>query len=132
MVICDGKTIWTFMPASNEVQVNSLDNKDESMTPSKLLSNYNTNFKSKILTDKNTDPSSVKIELVPNTVKNFNRAVLVIDKAKLQVKAFMINDKNGNIFTYTITRFLTDTPVGANDFTFDAKKFPGVEVIDMR
>ena len=132
VVICDGKTIWTFMPASNEVQVNSLDNKDESMTPSKLLSNYNTNFKSKILTDKNTDPSSVKIELVPNTVKNFNRAVLVIDKAKLQVKAFMINDKNGNIFTYTITRFLTDTPVGANDFTFDAKKFPGVEVIDMR
>ncbi|MEI6887798.1 MAG: LolA family protein [Bacteroidales bacterium] len=131
-VICDGKTIWTFMPETNEVQVNSLDNKDESMTPSKLLSNYNTNFKSKLLTDKNTDPGTVKIELVPNTVKNFTRAILAVDKAKLQVKSFMIFDKNGNIFTYTITRFQTDLPVGASDFTFDAKKFPGVEVIDMR
>ncbi|MCX6240552.1 MAG: outer membrane lipoprotein carrier protein LolA [Bacteroidetes bacterium] len=131
-VICDGKTIWTFMPETNEVQVNSLDNKDEALTPSKLLSNYNTNFKSKLLNDKNTNPGTVKIELVPNTIKNYNRAVLSVDKSKLQVKSFVIYDKNGNIFTYTITRFQTDMPLGAADFTFDAKKFPGVEVIDMR
>lgn len=131
-VICDGKTIWTYMPESNEVQVNSLDNKDEALTPSKLLSNYNTNFKSKIITDKNADLNLVKIELVPNTVKNFNRAVITVDKSKFQVKSFTIYDKNGNIFTYTITRFLTDLPVTAADFTFDSKKFPGVEVIDMR
>jgi outer membrane lipoprotein-sorting protein len=131
-VICDGKTIWTFMPESNEVQVNSLDNKDEALTPSKLLSNYNTNFKSKILNDKSADPSTVKIELVPNVIKNYNRAVLTVDKAKLQVRSFVIYDKSGNIFTYTITRFQTDLPVTPSDFTFDAKKFPGVEVIDMR
>ncbi len=131
-VICDGKTIWTFMPESNEVQVNSLDNKDEALTPSKLLSNYNTNFKSKILNEKNSDPGTIKIELVPNTIKNYNRAVLSVDKAKLQVKSFMICDKSGNIFTYTITRFQTDIPVSASDFSFDPKKFPGVEVIDMR
>lgn len=131
-VICDGKTIWTFMPESNEVQVNSLDNKDEALTPSKLLSNYNTNFKSKILNDKNSDPNTIKIELVPNTIKNYNRAILAVDKAKLQVKSFMIYDKSGNIFTYTITRFQTDLPVNASDFSFDPKKFPGVEVIDMR
>jgi len=131
-VICDGKTIWTFMPESNEVQVNSLDNKDEALTPSKLLSNYNTNFKSKILTDKNADPRTVRIELIPNTVKNYNRTILIVDKAKLQVKSFVIYDKSGNIFTYTITRFQTDLPVSPADFTFDSKKFPGVEVIDMR
>ena len=131
-VICDGKTIWTFMPESNEVQVNSLDNKDEALTPSKLLSNYNTNFKSKILNDKNSDPNTIRIELVPNTIKNYNRAILAVDKAKLQVKSFMIYDKSGNIFTYTITRFQTDLPVNASDFSFDPKKFPGVEVIDMR
>ncbi len=131
-VICDGKTIWTFMPESNEVQVNSLDNKDEALTPSKLLSNYNTNFKSKILNEKNADPSNVKIELVPNVIKNYNRAVLTVEKVKLQVRSFVIYDKSGNIFTYTITRFQTDLPVNPSDFTFDAKKFPGVEVIDMR
>jgi outer membrane lipoprotein-sorting protein len=131
-VICDGKTIWTFMPETNEVQINTPDNKDEAMTPSKLLSNYNTNFKSKILTDKNADPETVKIELVPNTIKTYNRAVLSVDKSKLQVRSFVIYDKSGNIFTYTITRFQTDLPVNPADFTFDTKKFPGVEVIDMR
>jgi outer membrane lipoprotein carrier protein len=131
-VICDGKTIWTFMPESNEVQVNSLDNKDEALTPSKLLTNYNTNFKSKILNEKNNDPGTIKIELVPNTIKNYNRAILAVDKAKMQVKSFMIYDKSGNTFTYTITRFQTDIPVNASDFSFDPKKFPGVEVIDMR
>lgn len=131
-VICDGKTIWTFMPESNEVQINSLDNKDEALTPSKLLSNYNTNFKSKILNEKSSDPNTIKIELVPNTIKNYNRAILAVDKSKLQVKSFMIYDKSGNIFTYTITRFQTDIPVNASDFSFDPKKFPGVEVIDMR
>lgn len=131
-VICDGKTIWTYMPETNEVQVNSLDNKDEALTPSKLLSNYNTNFKSKLLSDKSSDPNTIKIELVPNTVKNYNRAILAVDKTKMQVKSFVIYDKSGNVFTYTITRFQTDLPVSASDFSFDPKKFPGVEVIDMR
>jgi len=131
-VICDGKTIWTYMPETNEVQVNSLDNKDEALTPSKLLSNYNTNFKSKLLNEKSSDPNTIKIELVPNTVKNYNRAILAVDKTKMQVKSFVIYDKSGNVFTYTITRFQTDLAVSAADFSFDPKKFPGVEVIDMR
>ncbi|MCX6243264.1 MAG: outer membrane lipoprotein carrier protein LolA [Bacteroidetes bacterium] len=132
-VICDGKTIWTYIKESNEVQVNELDNKDESLTPSKLLSSYNANYKSKILKDKSpADPNETTIELIPNVIKNFNKAVLVVDKVKKQVKSFSLYDKNGNIFTYKITKYQTDLPVTASDFTFDKTKFPGVEVIDMR
>ena len=132
-VICDGKTIWTFMPETNEVQVNSLDAKDEALTPSKLLSNYNTNFKSKLISDKsNTDPNCTVVELIPNSPKNYTRAVLAVDKTRLQIKYFMIYDKNGNIFTYTITRFQTNVQINPGDFTFDPKKYPGIEVIDMR
>ncbi|MEI7896062.1 MAG: outer membrane lipoprotein carrier protein LolA [bacterium] len=129
-VICDGKTIWTYIKESNEVQVNALENKDDAMTPSKLLTSYNSNYKSKII--KSSDPSTETIELIPNTSKNFTKAILGIDKAKKQVKSFTLYDKSGNTFTYTIKTYLTDTPVTDADFTFDAKKFPGVEVIDMR
>lgn len=132
-VISDGKTIWTYIKESNEVQVNDLDAKDESMTPSKLLTSYNSNFKSKIVRDKNqTDPNVETIELTPNSTKNFNRAMLLVDKNKKQVKSFTLFDKNGNVFTYKITKYQTDVPVTAADFSFDAKKYPGVEVIDMR
>ena len=129
-VICDGKTIWTYINESNEVQVNNLENKDDAMTPSKLLTSYNSNYKSKII--KSTDPSVESVELIPNTGKNFSKAVLGIDKARKQVKYFTLYDKSGNTFTYKIRSYNTDTPVTDADFSFDAKKFPGVEVIDMR
>jgi outer membrane lipoprotein carrier protein len=132
-VICDGKTIWTYLKESNEVQINDLDNKDEALTPSKLLSSYNSNYKSKILKDRSpADPNETTLELIPNVIKNFTKAVLVVDKIKKQVKRFILYDKSGNIFTYKITKYQTDLPVTAADFTFDKTKFPGVEVIDMR
>jgi outer membrane lipoprotein-sorting protein len=132
-VISDGKTIWTYIKESNEVQINSPDNKDDVMTPSKLLSSYNENYRSRIIHDKNqTDPNVETLELIPNKVKNIIRAILSIDKTKKQVKSFALYDKNGNIFTYKVTKFIPDAPVTAADFSFDAKQFPGVEVTDMR
>jgi outer membrane lipoprotein-sorting protein len=133
IVMSDGKTIWTYIRESNEVQINSPDNKDDAFTPSKLLSSYNENYKAKILRDKNhTDPNIETLELIPNKVRNFTKAILSVDKTRKQVKSFAIYDKNGNIFTYKVTKFSTDAPVSPADFTFDPKQFPGVEVIDMR
>jgi outer membrane lipoprotein-sorting protein len=132
-VICDGKLVWTYIKESNEVQINDLDTKDDAMTPSKLLSSYNANYKSRILKDRGAkDPNEVTIELIPNVNKNFTKAVLVVDKIKKQVKSFMLFDKSGNTFTYKITKYQTDLPVNTEEFTFDKSKFPGVEVNDMR
>lgn len=129
-VISDGKTVWTYIKESNEVQVNDLDNKDDAMTPSKLLTSYNANFKSKIV--RSQDPALEAVELTPTSGKNFTRAILGIDKSKKQVRSFTLYDKSGNTFTYKIKSYLTDTPAPDSEFTFDAKKYPGVEVIDMR
>ena len=86
-----------------------------------------------IIKDKeNTDPNVEAVQLIPNNTKNFSKAILLVDKTKKQVKGFKLFDKNGNIFTYTVTKFQTDVPTTASDFSFDASKFPGVEVIDMR
>lgn len=132
-VICDGKLIWTYMKESNEVQINDLDSKDDALTPSKLLSSYNANYKSRILKDRpSKDADEVTIELIPNVIKNFTKAILVVDKAKKQVRTFMLFDKSGNTFTYKITKYQTDIPVPTSDFTFDKSKFPGVEINDMR
>jgi outer membrane lipoprotein-sorting protein len=103
------------------------------MTPSKLLTSYNTNYKARIIKDKSqTDPNLESVELIPNVIKNINRAILVVDKTKKQIRSFTLFDKSGNVFAYTIQKFLTDVPVTTSDFTFEAAKFPGVEVIDMR
>lgn len=133
IVICDGMTVWTYLKESNEVQVNNLENKDDALTPSKLLTSYNKNYKATIIKDKeNTDPNAESIELIPNVEKNFTKAVLTVDKVKKQVKGFKLFDKSGNIFTYKVIKFQTDVPTTPSDFTFEATKYPGVEVIDMR
>ena len=79
-VICDGKTIWTYIKESNEVQVNALENKDDALTPSKLLTSYNANYKSKII--KSADPTEESVESIPNTNKNFTKAILGLTRPK--------------------------------------------------
>lgn len=132
-VICNGKTVWTYLKESNEVQVNNLEDKDEALTPSKLLTSYSKNYKATIIKDKaNTDPNAVSMELIPNVQKNFTKAILTVDKIKKQVLSFRLFDKSGNIFTYKVTNYQVNVPSTPSDFTFDASKFPGVDVIDMR
>ena len=131
-VICNGKTIWTYLKESNEVQINDVDANEDALTPSRLLSSYG-NYKSKIVKDKTqTDPNVESVELIPNVIKNFTKVMLVVDKTRKQVKGFIMFDKNGNTFTYKVTNYQTDIPVTTADFAFDKAKFPGVEVIDMR
>ncbi len=132
IIYCDGKTIWTYIEKSNEVQISTLDEADDSMTPSKLLSSYNENYKARIIKEKKQDANTELIELIPNKQKNITKAILGIDKAKTQVKSFKLFDKNGSVYAYTITRYQTDIPVTIADFTFDAAKHPGVDIQDLR
>lgn len=132
-VICNGTTVWTYLKESNEVQVNNLEDKDEALTPSKLLTSYSKNYKATIIKDKaNTNPNAVSMELIPNVQKNFTKAILTVDNIKKQVLSFKLFDKSGNIFTYKVTNYQVNVPSVPSDFTFDASKYPGVDVIDMR
>jgi len=132
LVICDGTTIWTYFKDANEVQINSTSGNDDVLTPNKLLSSYLENYKPKIIKNKGQTVSTESVELIPSKPKNFTKAILTLDKAKMQIVSFMLFEKNGNIFTYKITKFQTNLAVSASDFTFDPAKFPGVEVNDMR
>ena len=103
-VISDGKTTWTYIKDANEVQVNSVADNEEAFTPTRLLSSYNENYKSKIVKGKTSDPNSITVELVPLKGKNYSRVLLVIDKEKKQPKSFSVYDKNGNVFSYKINK----------------------------
>ena len=48
-VICDGKTIWTYIEDAWEVQINSIEEDDGSITPSKLLTTYNEEYKARLV-----------------------------------------------------------------------------------
>lgn len=129
-VICDGKTIWTFLKDANEVQINTAGQDDDSFTPTKLLSNYTKDYKSKFIEEKG---NSQFIELYPIAKgKSYSKVKLSIDKAKKQIQQFIIYDRGGSIFTYNVNKFITDQVISDKEFTFNKAEHPGVSVDDMR
>ena len=129
-VISDGKTVWTYLKDAKEVQINNVGEDDDSFTPTKLLSGYSKDFKSKFISEKGNDQI---IELYPlKKGKNFNKVQLTIDKAKKQISKFMIYDRSGSTFSYIIDKFVTDQAIADTVFTFNKAEHPGVEMNDMR
>lgn len=129
-VISDGKTVWTYLKDTKEVQINNVGEDDDAFTPTKLLSGYNKDFKSKFIEEKGNEQF---IELYPlKKGKSFTKVQLTIDKAKKQINKFVIYDRNGSTFTYLVDKFVTDQPIADNVFTFNKAEHPGVEINDMR
>jgi outer membrane lipoprotein-sorting protein len=129
-VFCDGKTSWTYLKDAKEVQINDVGTDDDSFTPTKMLTSYNTNYRSRLVSDKN---NRQVIELTPlKKGKSISRVLLTIDKLKKQVSSFVMYDKTGSTFTYSINKFITDPPLADKEFAFNKADHPGTEVVDMR
>lgn len=137
-VICDGKASWTILKDANEVQVNSVDakQKDGAITPNNIFTIYETGFKYEFAKEETLKSGAIiqSIKLFPIDVKkrNFHTALLTIDKKKKQITSMKILGKDGNDITYTIKSFTPNTEIQDAVFTFNAKSFPGYEVIDLR
>jgi len=132
-VITDGTTSWTFIADANEVQVNTVEDDENALTPTKLLTSYNEDYKSRLANEieKNGRQLYV-IELKPNEDKSFTSVELQVDKELYRIARIAILDKSGNTFTYIVNKFETNIAVNDSEFTFNEKDHPGVDVIDMR
>lgn len=129
-VISDGKTVWTYLKDANEVQINNVGEDDDSFTPTKLLTDYNKDYKSKFIEEKGNEQI---IELYPlKKGKTFTKVRLTIDKTKKQINRFVIHDKSNSTFSYIVDKFVSDQAISDAVFTFNKAEHPGVEINDMR
>jgi|AntAceMinimDraft_17_1070374.scaffolds.fasta_scaffold04229_5 outer membrane lipoprotein-sorting protein len=132
-VICNGKTIWTYIKDADEVQINVVEDNDESINPVKILTSYDKNYKPKLIREGHKNDKTVYvIDLTPLEGKSFYKIRLIIDKTKKQILKSTIYDKNGSLYLYIVKKFITDITIKDSNFTFDKSKHPDVEVIDMR
>jgi len=132
-IFSDGSNIWTYDKAANEVTINKLDPSSNSLTPQKLFTNfYDKDFLYKLNGLVKVGPKSMKeIELTPiDKSKNFFKVLLYIDNTAINTTK--IFEKTGNKYTYAVSKMNTTIPVDEKTFVFDASKYPGVEVVDLR
>lgn len=133
-MISDGKTLWTYLKEEKEVQVTNVTNSDDALNPAKIFTIYEKGFKYLYTGDKKVGTKVYQmIDLTPTDFnKSYFKIRLTIDKAAKQIASALILEKNGNKYTYTVKSFLANAKVPESTFTFDAKKYPGVEVVDLR
>jgi chaperone LolA len=133
MIISDGSTVWTYLPDSEEVMVSDVEDSDESISPTKILSKYSDDYKARFDNDKKYQGTNFKeISLKAEDGNNFDQLSVVVDAKNTSLESFSIYDKNGNVFTYQIISLQSDIVLQDSVFTFVAANYPGVEVIDMR
>ncbi|PTS97717.1 gliding motility protein [Pedobacter sp. HMWF019] len=133
-LISDGKSQWSYLKADKEVQVSNVDNSSDALNPAHIFTMYEKGFKS-IYTGESKSGGKVyqMVDLAPNDIKKpYFKVRLSIDKIAKQISNVVIFDKNGNKYTYNVKSFMPNVKVPESIFIFDAKKYPGVELVDLR
>ncbi len=134
-IFSDGSTVWTYDKAANEVTITKMDGGQNALTPQKLFTNfYDKDFLYKLNGEKKIGAKLVQeIELTPvDKSKAFHKVYLMVDKAQKAIYSAKILEKNGNVYTYTVSNFNGKAVIPDAQFVFDKKKYPGVEEIDLR
>lgn len=133
-LISDGKSQWTYLKSDKEVQVNEVNPSGDAFNPAKLFTIHEKGFKSLYNGEKKVNGRTYhSIDLTPIDSKtSFFKVRLLIDKATRAIHNAVLFDKGGNRYTYAIKGFTPNVKVPASTFTFDPKKHPGVEVVDLR
>jgi outer membrane lipoprotein-sorting protein len=134
-IISDNKTSWTYAKDANEVTINTVDPNSSSLSPAKLFTNFYDKDYLYRLDGETTEKGKVlqNIEMTPtDKSKNVFKVIVSVDKKNQNISKMKVFEKNGNHYTYEITSFTPNTNVSDATFSFDPKKYPGVEVVDLR
>ncbi len=133
-IISDGKTSWTYLKDANEVQINEASTNGDGISPSNIFTIYEKGFNSRFVQEKNVAGKTVQvIDLTPlDKTKPYFKIQLQINKSQKTIASAKVYNNNGTIMTYTITKYTPEAAAPATKFTFDTKKYPGVEVVDLR
>lgn len=125
--IFDGKKTYTIVPEDEEVSVSNINDSDEkAITPSKMLTFFNTGYKFIWDISQNINGRKIQyIKLSPNNIKDQRKEILLgIDIQTKTINNLIEIGKNGTKTTLTVNSFKTNQPLSKNQFTFVVSKYP--------
>lgn len=132
----NGKTVWTYIKSNNfkEVTINTVEDNADELTPSNIYNIYKKGYSYKLLGEKKQNGIAVQeIELsAERRNSQFQRIKLFVDKSKMDLIGWEIQDEMGGVFSYRFREINTQADLPDSHFVFDTQKHPDVEVIDLR
>ena len=127
-IISDGKTIWTYLIDEEEVMISNADDGVDN-TPLKLLTSLDESYAA-TLTNMDAQGNAT-IELA-NPKGQYKRITLKANASKLEIKSMDVYMEDDTKLMVTIDEMKFDQELDDKFFTFDSKKHPKVDIIDMR
>ena len=128
-VLNDGTDLYNYIAEANEVNIATYYPEDEEIGIHNIFDIYQDGYKY-ALTGEEADGSQV-IDLEPIERKTFFKIRMVVNKS-VQVNQFIIFDRNGNVYTYSIKNFREKADIGDDFFVFNAADYDGIDIIDFR
>jgi outer membrane lipoprotein-sorting protein len=125
--IFDGKKTYTIVPEDEEVNISSVNEKDDNaVTPSKMLTFFNSGYKYSMDILQNVRGRKIQyIKLIPTNTKDQRKEILLgIDVQTKHIYNLIETGKKGTKTTLTVNSFKTNQPLSKNQFTFVANKYP--------
>ncbi|MDR2626996.1 MAG: outer-membrane lipoprotein carrier protein LolA [Dysgonamonadaceae bacterium] len=131
----DGKTQWVYMKNSKEVNISEPTQQElQMMTPSVLFNVYKKGFNYKY-TGERTDLKGYpvyELELIPRKKTGVTKVIIQIGKKDNLPVSISIINKNGINNIIHINKYQTGQNFSDDLFVFNKKKYPEVEIIDLR
>lgn len=138
VIMCDGKTIWTWQKEVNEVQIKNYNPSSREIQPSQLFTIWEQGFNYVWAGTATKGGKKVDvIDLVPKDGKegkDYSKVKLYVNSAAYQITSATIIKKNGVKITYTINSQTTKERLTKSNFKMNvkAKQKAGAEIVDLR
>lgn len=128
----DGKTLWSYVEDSGEVNVSTPSPEEvQAINPYTMLGMYRNGFDYRYAGTKNRNGRSCKeVVLTPETEQDI-KSITVGVNASMEPAYIDIENRNGEKQSIEIKKY-TVRKLEDGFFRFNPKDYPGVEVIDLR
>lgn len=125
----DGKTLWNYVKANEEVNVtNPSDAEAARLNPYSFITMYKKGYSCKM--GKSTKAYH-EVVMTGNKSSAYKSVVVQLDK-KTYRPLYIKTQTAKNNTEVTVNSYLPNQQFGAGQFSFSKKEFPGVEVVDLR
>lgn len=130
--ITDGKTVWAYSSANNQVIVDNYKENSNTISPEQFMLNLPDNYYTSLLGSQQTESGAiVQLKLVPKDDRSFLKSVkLSIEEESWLIRKIVIIDVNETETIYTVKDIKLNTNIPDKTFTFETP--PGAEVVDIR
>lgn len=127
----DGKTHWSYSPNIKEVNITTPTSDElQQINPFAIISSFRNNFNAKLMS---SAKGTYKIQLTPKkSNQSIKNVELTLNSSTYFPSLIIITAKNNTKATIKVKSIKAGVAQSASTFTFNAKKYPGVEIVDLR